>query len=84
MIEKLQVAFKDFDETQYLRLNPDVSYAVEKGDFESGWEHYSRCGKAENRLGAVKQDATFDETQYLRANLDISHAVERGDFESGE
>ena len=83
MSEKPEITFKDFDETQYLRLNPDVSHAVEKGDFESGWDHYSKCGKAENRPGAIKKYATFDEIQYLQANLDIFHAVKRGDFESG-
>lgn len=83
MNEKTQVAFEHFDETQYLRLNPDVSQAVDRGDFASGWEHYTRCGRAENRPGAVKRYATFDETLYLRANPDISQAVARGDFESG-
>ncbi|MEM9506586.1 MAG: class I SAM-dependent methyltransferase [Cyanobacteria bacterium P01_E01_bin.35] len=83
MNEIQQIALENFDETQYLRLNPDISDAVARGDFESGWDHYQRYGKAENRPGAVKQYASFDETQYLRLNPDISDAVARGDFESG-
>ena len=39
-----QVALENFDETQYLRLNPDISKAVERGEFESGWQHYSMFG----------------------------------------
>ncbi|MEM8720124.1 MAG: class I SAM-dependent methyltransferase [Cyanobacteria bacterium P01_G01_bin.39] len=83
MSEKLQVAFKDFDETKYLQANLDIAQAVKRGDFESGWDHYLRSGKAENRLDLVQEYAAFDEAQYLQANLDVAQAVKRGDFESG-
>jgi SAM-dependent methyltransferase len=36
-------------------LNPDVSQAVQQGDFGSGWEHYLMFGIYENRPGVAKQ-----------------------------
>lgn len=39
-----------FDETTYLRLNPDVLVAVRAGKFSSGREHYEHYGRAEGRL----------------------------------
>ena len=50
-----QVALENFDETQYLRLNPDISKAVERGEFESGWQHYSMFGVEEDRQGVAKE-----------------------------
>lgn len=50
-----QIAFADFDETQYLRLNLDVSQAVKQGNFESGWQHYLHFGIDEDRLGVAKE-----------------------------
>lgn len=41
----------DFNESTYLRLNPDVLDAVQRGDFSSGWEHYILHGWYENRPG---------------------------------
>jgi len=38
-----------FDETGYLRLNPDVRRAVELGQIESGYAHYFWHGRAEGR-----------------------------------
>lgn len=66
MNEKQQVSFKDFDETQYLRLNQDVSNAVKRGDFESGWDHYSRYGINENRRGVAKQ---YETVELLSGNI---------------
>lgn len=39
-----------FDETTYLRLNPDVLVAVRAGKFSSGREHYEHYGREEGRL----------------------------------
>ena len=39
----------DFSEADYLKLNPDVALAVQKGQFRSGREHYLRFGKQEGR-----------------------------------
>jgi len=42
---------KSFDESTYLKLNPDVSEAVQNRSFSSGWEHYISYGFYENRPG---------------------------------
>jgi ubiquinone/menaquinone biosynthesis C-methylase UbiE len=49
---------KDFDESTYLKLNPDVSAAVENQSFRSGLEHCLTHGIYENRPGlpqAIKE-----------------------------
>lgn len=38
-----------FDEAYYLEANPDVRAAVEDKIFRSGYEHYTKHGKAEGR-----------------------------------
>lgn len=38
-----------FDEDCYLSENPDVAAAVKAGNFQSGFEHYSKHGHLENR-----------------------------------
>ncbi len=38
-----------FDEMKYLRANPDVAAAVAEQKFFSGYDHYLRYGKQENR-----------------------------------
>ncbi|MCG8486374.1 MAG: class I SAM-dependent methyltransferase [Chromatiales bacterium] len=43
--------FKDFDESTYLKLNPDVSAAVEEQSFKSGLEHCLLHGIYEDRPG---------------------------------
>lgn len=40
---------KDFSESEYLALNPDVALAVARGEFKSGRQHFERFGKAEGR-----------------------------------
>ena len=39
----------EYNEGEYLELNPDVAVAVEKGQFTSGIEHYLKYGFNENR-----------------------------------
>ena len=39
----------EYNEGEYLELNPDVAVAVEKGQFTSGIEHYLKYGYKENR-----------------------------------
>lgn len=49
---------KDFDESTYLKLNPDVCAAVENQSFKSGLEHCLTYGIYENRPGlpaAIKE-----------------------------
>ena len=43
----------DFDEDAYLFFNPDVSAAVDNGWFASGYAHWSKAGRAEERGGGV-------------------------------
>ncbi|MEZ0167566.1 glycosyltransferase family 2 protein [Microvirga sp. TS319] len=38
-----------FSEARYLAANPDVAESVRRGVFRSGWEHYTRHGRTENR-----------------------------------
>lgn len=38
-----------FDEREYLRCNPDVRQAVNRGIMESGAVHYQTFGRRENR-----------------------------------
>lgn len=55
MSTNLDNSFKDFNEAEYLRLNPDISEAVNRGDFQSGWEHFLRFGINEARPGFSEQ-----------------------------
>lgn len=45
----------DFDETYYLRQNPDVAAAVADGRIPSGYDHYMRYGRREGRNRPTKQ-----------------------------
>jgi SAM-dependent methyltransferase len=47
----MNYSFRDFDESTYLELNPDVSEAVQNGSFSSGLEHYFSQGFLEDRHG---------------------------------
>ncbi len=49
------IAPPDFDETYYLRQNPDVAAAVNEGRLASGYDHYVRYGRREGRNRPVKQ-----------------------------
>jgi SAM-dependent methyltransferase len=40
---------ENFDEQQYLLLNQDVAAAVARGDLESGYAHFQRWGRMEQR-----------------------------------
>ena len=71
MNSKQKINFEDFDETQYLRLNPDVLNAVQKGDFKSGWEHYLLFGINENRSGADKQNKIVEQLSGNVASIPI-------------
>lgn len=47
--------FKQFDETAYLKSNPDVFEAVQNGAFSSAWEHYLAHGFQEKRPGVSSE-----------------------------
>ena len=40
---------KEYNEADYLELNPDIAAAVEKGSFSSGIEHYLLYGFKDSR-----------------------------------
>ena len=39
----------EYNEGEYLELNPDVDQAVKNGEYTSGIEHYLKYGFNENR-----------------------------------
>lgn len=47
--EPLPPVPKEYNEGDYLELNPDVAESVKNGDFTSGIEHYLQYGFKENR-----------------------------------
>ena len=69
-----QVALENFDETQYLRLNPDVSKAIEQEEFESGWQHYSLFGINEDRQGVAKETKIVEGLSGQNVSLPIPPA----------
>ena len=53
LLLQLAVAYSDFDEDGYLRVNSDVRNAVERGQIESGHLHYIGYGYFEGRNGGT-------------------------------
>jgi GT2 family glycosyltransferase/glycosyltransferase involved in cell wall biosynthesis len=80
---------ESFNETSYLKVNPDVAAAVKAGKIRSGRAHWQAHGFAEGRPLKCKNDAAvslppdFDEQAYLELNPDVAIAVSKGDFASG-
>ncbi|MGA2794053.1 MAG: hypothetical protein ABSE69_11045 [Roseiarcus sp.] len=72
LLLQMAVAYSDFDEERYLRANPDVKEAVERGEIESGHVHYVGFGYFEGRLGGMDE---VDENWYLRAYPDVAQAL---------
>jgi SAM-dependent methyltransferase len=58
---------KQFDETAYLNLHPDVRKAVEEGLFKSGSHHYEVCGKREGRALDSASNLTSREIKALQS-----------------
>jgi FG-GAP repeat len=50
--------FFGFSESGYLQANPDISGAVARGVFGSGYEHYFKIGYSENRTLRLFQNPT--------------------------
>lgn len=71
--------FRIFDETYYLRQNPDVAAAVAADRFTSGEDHFERRGQFENR----SPSPYFDEVFYRLANRDVVEAIAANAFASG-
>lgn len=60
-----------FDENCYIKNNSDIKLAVERGEFKSGYEHYSLVGKFENRLCRVlfKEIINLKEFSYSHSSF---------------
>ncbi len=59
----------NFDEESYLRANPDVSSAVEKGDCPSGWDHFLHFGEKESRRLDKSASEEFREIKAKKKKL---------------
>ena len=79
LLLQLAVASSDFDEEGYLRLNPDVRQAVERGQIESGHLHYVGYGYFEGRKGGT---AVVEEDWYLKKYPDVAAAIREGRIKS--
>jgi hypothetical protein len=63
------IDLSDFSEADYLALNPDVAYAVARGEFESGRQHFEQHGKAEGRaLCATSMQKLMGDTPIFSAD----------------
>ena len=79
LLLQLAVAYSDFDEDGYLKLNPDVRQAVDRGQVESGHLHYIGYGYFEGRKGGT---AVVEEDWYLRKYPDVATAIKEGRIKS--
>ncbi len=70
----MQDAIALFDESYYLTRNLDVAAAVSNGSFSSGFDHFNRLGKFEQR----DPSALFNTNYYLEENPDVTLAVQNG------
>ena len=77
-----QLGEREWNETLYLRVNPDVQREVNRGTFLNGYHHYLVIGRSENREGGmVPRD--WDEAAYLQINQDVEYQISQGFFLSG-
>lgn len=67
-----------FNESYYLSNNPDVTAAVARGQFLSGYDHFVKLGAAELR----NPNAFFNAQEYAAANPDVLSAVSQRVFPS--
>jgi hypothetical protein len=72
-------AASDFNESGYLRENPDIAAAVKTGEIQNAKLHYIGFGYFEGRLGAVPE---VDDSWYLGSNPDVAKAVARQEVAS--
>lgn len=75
-----------WNEGEYLRLNPDVAGAVARREIASGLQHFILFGENERRPGGpvIVREAGFNESFYLSRSPDVAAAVARGEFASGK
>ena len=60
---------EEFDEQGYLRRYQDVAKNVAKGEFRSGYEHYKKFGRFEDRLAsAICDTSSYDKLVIIPGN----------------
>jgi hypothetical protein len=79
MLLELALKSSTFNESGYLKENPDVNAAIGKGQVENALQHYSRFGYLEGRRGGTP---TVDEAWYLATYPDVAKAVRSGQIPS--
>lgn len=72
LLLQIALAASDFDEEGYLKKNPDVGKAIDRGEVESARVHYIGYGYFEGRQGAGPE---VDEKWYLQNYPDVAAAV---------
>lgn len=81
LLLQLAIINSNFNETGYLKANPDVAEAVKAGFVESPLLHYIGYGYFEGRLGGTPD---VDETWYLRSYPDVRASIKAGDIKSAK
>jgi len=77
--EPSETSVADFDEELYRALNPDVDYAIEEGDFLSGFAHWHKYGWKEEKLG---QRPSIREERWYQKPSEISNIASNKEIET--
>ena len=78
---KMMLASVHVDDAWYRRCYPDVSAAVDAGEYQSTKHHFIEHGYFENRLPCR---LSVDETWYIQSNDDVLAGIRNGEIESAE
>jgi hypothetical protein len=73
----LALESSEFNESGYLKENPDIPPAIRKGEIKDAREHYLGFGYFEGRTGATPP---VDEAWYLANYKDVAQAVRQGEI----
>jgi hypothetical protein len=79
LLLQIALAAAEFDEEGYLKENPDVGKALERGDVESAHMHYIGFGYFEGRQGGGPE---VDEKWYLQKYPDVANGVRNSQIKS--
>lgn len=71
----------EFDEQWYRQRYRDVENAIQAGEFESGFDHYSRVGYFEGRM---PRSIPVDEDWYTGNYADVKSAIRRGKVDNAQ
>jgi len=66
---------ENFNEAEYVAVNPDVASAVAAGVFASGWAHFDLYGRREGR-NTLKTWKSYQSVHY--PEFDLCHDIVRG------